>query len=159
MTRNKFSIQEWIPQLMGLTLYGEILCGNFYVTNPIRSVPPTCPVVFVDLKNETLPDHTENCLKWASFNTKLLNGLFATIGEDGKDDQVDSECLAELPYVLNYITLNASFGRVYTHHYQSVSERGGSVYKLVDCCLLRRSLIIIFRRQGITKVVRERSIF
>lgn len=123
-TRDRLFTEEWIPQVLGLVLYGEILCGNFYLANPMRSIPATRTVEFVALRAEVLPDQTNNCLKWASFNSKLLNQLIAKLDEDDMNDEVDSgvtDCLVELPYMLNYIILIASIGHVYSIHYKSVS--------------------------------------
>lgn len=123
-TRDKIFTEEWIPQSLGLVIYGEILSGNFYLANPLRSIPSESPVKFVTLKEEFTPDQTENCIKWASFNSKLLNKLIRKLDEEDRNDEVDSgviDCLAELPYMLNYILLIASLGHVYSFHYKSVS--------------------------------------
>ncbi|XP_043272085.1 E3 ubiquitin-protein ligase listerin [Venturia canescens] len=122
-TRDKIFTEEWIPQSLGLAIYGEILSGNFYLSNPLRSVVPhDSPIKFVTLKEEFLPDQTENCIKWASFNSKLLNKLIRKLDYEDMNDEVDSgviDCLTELPYMLNYILLIASLGHVYSHHFKS----------------------------------------
>lgn len=110
------NIQTWMIEVTKMVVYGEAITGNLYLDNLQQNIRILKNVVLIDLNDEISTDYSENCLKWASFNIKLLSHLHSKLDE--------TSCI-EIPgmseIVMNIIH-TVVIGEIYSKHYKSVSN-------------------------------------
>ncbi|XP_015122919.1 uncharacterized protein LOC107045242 [Diachasma alloeum] len=114
----KTLFDEWIPRATDLVLQGELISGDFHFQNPLRSIRLDEEVTLALPEDEKTPDMTESCLKWALFNTKLMNSLIVKLDDDEIDESALDDCFKKLPNILNSIILITSLGKLYQSHYK-----------------------------------------
>ncbi|XP_011301777.1 E3 ubiquitin-protein ligase listerin [Fopius arisanus] len=109
---------EWVPHATDLVVQGEIISGNFYLENSLRSIKLDGEVTLVLPESEKIPDTTESCLKWALFNAKLINKLLLKLDADEIDESAFDDCMQKLLTILNSTILITSLGKLYQNHYK-----------------------------------------
>ncbi|XP_014299364.1 E3 ubiquitin-protein ligase listerin [Microplitis demolitor] len=120
----KIFLDEWIIQVKNIILHTEIVSGNFYSINPIKSVSLDCPIGMTsdpEEEEKEIPDKMARCLKWSLFTAKLINRLLMKLNDEYEDDEFESivkNSLDNSSQQFNNIIMITSLGKLYNDHYK-----------------------------------------
>lgn len=123
-------ITTWLSNVTTIVLYAEVVAGNLSVVERSFDTLIGQKTVKIDLDEQYPIDNVEECVRWASFNVKLLKKLFSKNEDrENPDDDDDSKYVEALqdnsmPIIkdtLTNILYVIAAGYLYGRHYTSVS--------------------------------------
>ncbi|XP_072761402.1 E3 ubiquitin-protein ligase listerin [Anoplolepis gracilipes] len=135
-------IKLWIAEATIITIYGEIITGNLYISNIEKKIQIFEHYMSINITNDIISDNMTNCLLWALFTTDLLNNLYKRLRSSNTTNvntSLDPKENLEL-YDLNLpgiteILINiiyvASIAEIYNKHYKT-SKHYNDVNKLYN---------------------------
>ncbi|KZC08965.1 E3 ubiquitin-protein ligase listerin [Dufourea novaeangliae] len=120
-------IATWMAEVTGIILYGEVITGELYVFTLDQSIQLFQKRESVNLISNTVVDNTENCLKWALFNTNLLNNIClrsTDTDQEREESNIEKPSIqnVKLPGIIDLlvdIMYSVILGRIYTNYYKS----------------------------------------